>query len=186
MTAPPRQRRDCRCPRARHQHGTHRAYQADRCRCFLCRVAHANATRTYRHGGSWREAYVDATETKLQLRALAAVGVTARRIAAHSGLSIDMIEYLRGNKTRQVMPEHAATVARTYDALWLKGRNDRDARRCSTIAANHGHARDPLDIPAWAERVRLIEVGVSPHIAAIIAERLGTTSRTVQRRRSAA
>lgn len=53
MTAPSL-RRDCRCPRARHVHGTRRAYQYDRCRCTPCRRAHADAQATYRAGGTWR------------------------------------------------------------------------------------------------------------------------------------
>lgn len=143
MTTRPttRPRRDCRCLRVRHEHGTRRAYEADRCRCLLCRSAHSNAVRAYRSGGTWREAYIDATATKKRLRALSVVGVTNRRIAAHTGLSVDMITYLRVGPGRQVTPANATLIEDAYTALWLRGRNTADARRCSTQAKALGYAR---------------------------------------------
>jgi hypothetical protein len=135
----PQQSRECQCPRARHQHGTRRAYERDRCRCLRCRAAHANAVRAYRNGGTWREAYVDAAETKRLLRALVAAGVTSRRVAAHTGLSIDMLSYLRAGKQRNVTPELAAVVADAFAALWHTGRATPDARRCMTQGRTAGY-----------------------------------------------
>lgn len=147
MTPPARQKRDCQHPRRQHKHGTHRAYQADRCRCFLCRVAHAAACRAYRRGEGFREFQIDATGTRRRLQALAAVGVTGQRIAAQSGLSYDMVIYLRGHTRKLVTIAHAATIAAAYDALWDKGGTDADGRRCATQALAAGYAL-PLE---WDE-----------------------------------
>lgn len=209
-----RPRRDCACPVARHQHGTQRAYVADRCRCLPCRAAHANATTSYRNGGSWQRAYIDATDTKRRLRALAAAGVTTRRIATHAGISADMVTYLRSGKQLRVTPRHADIVARAYDALWLTGRNDPDARRTMTIVRAIGYESalddsgddeqadlaDDLDQVAIAEamtgrRVHLTQAETAEAVARLtatghsadeIGERLGLSGRTVVRFRSRA
>ena len=43
-------KRDCQCPRARHQHGTIHAYREDKCRCPDCRAANRRAVTAYRIG----------------------------------------------------------------------------------------------------------------------------------------
>lgn len=138
------QKRDCQCLKARHTHGTRRAYDVDRCRCFACRVAHSNAIRTYRNGGTWVEAYLPAAGTQRRLQALAVVGVTTRRVAEHAGMTVEMVTYLRGGGRKFILPGNAARVAAAYDALWDKGGTDADSRRCSTQAAARGYA-GPMD-----------------------------------------
>lgn len=137
-TAGSRERRDCRCARSRHVHGTLGAYQRDRCRCLPCRAARARAATAYRRGKGFREVLVDAQLVKQQLRALASAGVTARRIAAHTGLSRDMLSYLRSGPQPSTTCALADVVANAYNQLIFTGRSDANARRCSTQAKAAG------------------------------------------------
>lgn len=92
MTSPVE--RDCRCPRARHVHGTRRAYQYDRCRCTPCRSAHAAAQATYRAGGTWRGDGPKVT----------------RPLVFIDEVAVD--QAMRGRTVRLTRPERAQVIAR--------------------------------------------------------------------------
>jgi DNA-binding CsgD family transcriptional regulator len=139
-------RRDCRCPKARHKHGTTLAYNIDRCRCFQCRVAKSRSAATYRAGGRWTDGtLVPSIGTVRRLRALAAAGVTSRRVAAAAGISYDMVQQLRRGHHRFTQRHIADSVARAYDQLWDKGGVDHDAKCAASMARRHGY-HPPL---AW-------------------------------------
>lgn len=133
------EKRECFCPRAKHRHGTLAAYRSDRCRCLLCRSAHARAADAYRSGGDWREQYVNSVGSVRRLRALAAAGVTNRQIAERIGRSPDMVTYLRRGLHQNISWHLAESISTAYDALWDKAAGDSDSRRASTLAKRLGY-----------------------------------------------
>lgn len=71
-----------------HFHGQNRTYAAHRCRCLLCRAAHADLVRTARVDqikGRPRE--VDAAPARAHLRRLLATGMSYSAVAERSGQS---------------------------------------------------------------------------------------------------
>lgn len=139
-SVPNREKRDCHCPRSRHQHGTRAGYITDRCRCFACRVAFANSVRSYRHGGTWREAdFVPSAGTRRRLQALAVLGHSASALAPRLRMSADYVSKLRSCTNHPLMrrsTHDAVTVV--YDALWVTAVTSPDGRRCATLAARAG------------------------------------------------
>jgi AraC-like DNA-binding protein len=88
-------KRDCRHPRAKHQHGTRAAYVRDRCRCPECTIANtaaSNQMHRERTFGRW-EPYVDATQARQHIQMLRDVGIGVDQIAKLAGLSSS---HLRG------------------------------------------------------------------------------------------
>jgi DNA-binding CsgD family transcriptional regulator len=82
-------KRNCRHPRAKHQHGTRAAYVRDRCRCPECTAANtaaSNQMHRERTFGRW-EPYVDATRARQHIQMLRAVGIGVDQIAKLAGLS---------------------------------------------------------------------------------------------------
>jgi transcriptional regulator len=123
-----------------------RAYNADRCRCFACRVAHANATRAYRASGSWVSEYVPAIGTQRRLQALAVIGWTAARLAERLGTTPENVCQMRQPRPHATTrPARAAQIAALYEQLWDKPQTDEHARRCTTLALRVGY-QSPL---AW-------------------------------------
>lgn len=89
-------RRECRHPRAGHEHGTRAAYVADRCRCALCREANrleAAARRRALAYGRWRP-FVDSGPARRHIRRLRAAGLGVDRIVALSGVGSGTIRQL--------------------------------------------------------------------------------------------
>lgn len=74
--------------RAKHEHGTYRAYVLDRCRCVPCARANSqyelNRTRQQAYG-RWKP-FVDARPATEHLRALSAAGMGWRRAALAAGV----------------------------------------------------------------------------------------------------
>lgn len=137
--------RDCRCPRARHRHGTRQAYSVDRCRCFACRVANAQRKADYLAGRKFTtEQLIDATSTRLRLRALAAVGISRQTIAADLGISDREVQYLRNTRT-VVQVGTALRVAEVYDRRWNDWPTGRAASLTRAQARRHGW-RPPMDL----------------------------------------
>lgn len=139
-------KKDCACPRARHRHGTRRAYQADKCRCLPCRAAHARSVTAYRHGQSFHEVYIPIHGTRLRLQALAAIGHNTRRIAHMIGAHPNQVDQWRNPKYRQtqITPERAAQVAAVYDQLWDKPDTSASARKTSIAAARRNGWAPPM------------------------------------------
>lgn len=134
-------KRDCTCPRAKHRHGTRRAYEIDKCGCLRCRAAHARAVTSYRNGGTWREAdLVPLIGTRRRLQALACIGYRANVLAPLVGLTPGMVVQYRGGvqRPRGIDPAVAVRVAAAYDKLWDRPLTDANARRCSSQAKRLG------------------------------------------------
>ena len=105
----------CLHKRADHQHGTRAAYVLDRCRCFPCSTANAQAeTHRERQKAYGRyDKYVDAQPVRDHVRALMAQGMGWKRVAAAAGVS--------GSSMWKLMPPQethrdkiAASRARRY------------------------------------------------------------------------
>ena len=82
-------KRNCRHPRAKHQHGNRTAYVRDQCRCQECTTANtaaSNQMHRERTFGRW-EPYVDATRARQHIQTLRAAGIGVDQIAKLAGLS---------------------------------------------------------------------------------------------------
>lgn len=131
-------RRDCTHPRARHEHGTLAAWRDDKCSCFDCRVACANAARAYRSGGTWSDGtLVPMRGTRRRLQALAAIGVGRAELADRLGVDPRMITFLRSEQ-QSVRVETAAAVTALYDELWNATRTGHASECARTQAAKRG------------------------------------------------
>ena len=127
----PGERRDCLHPRARHQHGTLRAYIADNCRCEACANANLAATRQRARAkaiGAWQP-YAAAEPVRQHLADLRAAGIGIDQIARLTtvpGSTIRMIIYGHGRPPERVRTETADRL------LAITANNARRASR-STI-----------------------------------------------------
>lgn len=147
-------RRDCTCPKTRHEHGTTTAYKTDGCRCEDCRAACAAAwreTSRLKAYGRFQPGRLDATGARRMLQALAAVGWSARALHARSDLYTTHIQVIRSGRARWVTAETERSVKALYDRLWdqCPPRGDRHQvgaiTRTKLFAAQQGWA-PPL---AW-------------------------------------
>lgn len=136
-------RKDCVCPRARHQHGTLGAYRADRCRCFACRLEAATARRQVRIStGTWADPHsvVHPCGITRRLEALAAIGWSTSMLAPHLGITQQSVSDLRSTR-KYAITATAARVRAVYDALWDKPPPDSPASaRARLIATKRGWA----------------------------------------------
>lgn len=136
-----RERRDCRCPRVKHQHGTWHAYTNDGCGCLPCRRAWAAYSRHLRHrrhraGGT---VYVDPTGTARRLQALAANGWGLSDIAPLIGVSsVAALGLWRAGGHAKLRPTTAARVRTVYDRIWDKPSPNRYAVKIRNIAQANG------------------------------------------------
>jgi hypothetical protein len=82
-------KRNCRHPRAKHQHGTRAAYVRDQCRCPECtavNTAASNQVHRERTFGRW-EPYLDVGPCRAHIDDLRAAGIGVDQIAKLAGLS---------------------------------------------------------------------------------------------------
>ena len=84
--ATPGPRRDCHCPRVRHQHGTYAAYDKDKCRCLECRAACRDRSRARRAHGRAPGGLVDAAPVRARIAELRADGWNCQQVAAAAGV----------------------------------------------------------------------------------------------------
>lgn len=98
--------RDCTCPVARHQHGTHAAYVIDRCRCRACRDASAAYERRRAKNRAYgRQAYVDAQPAREHVERLQSEGMGWKRIARAAGIETSVVwKLLYGDPSRNMPP----------------------------------------------------------------------------------
>lgn len=165
----------CDCPRSNHRHGTNRNYVVHHCRCFACRVAHANAQHAYRHGQSWRENdHAPSIGVRRRLQALAAIGWSANDLAPLLGMSADYVAKIRADERHALIRRCTFdAVARVYDQLWDRPRTDSDGHRTSTQARGLGYV-----IPLAWDDDELDDPDARPHTPAdgrLLAE-CGTTA----------
>lgn len=86
----------CLHKEADHQHGTRAAYVLDRCRCFPCSTANAEAeTQRERQKAYGRyDKYVDAEPIRAHVLALGAQGMGLKRVAKAAGVSTGTLSKL--------------------------------------------------------------------------------------------
>ena len=149
-------KRDCTCPRARHTHGTYRAYSSDRCRCAPCTMAHADWQRAWRKRKAllqWRGLTVrrPTIGTRRRLQALAAIGWTAPQLAEHIDVSAREIAALRTVPRIHIRLVTAVQVAAAYDRLWDKPQTGAGSMVMAAKARRFGYAPpmawDDIDDP---------------------------------------
>ena len=118
-------RRECRCARSRHVHGTVHAYRKDGCRCRACTAANTRAVTAYRMGRPVRSIgarMVDAAPVRRVLRDLVGEGWSLPQIAAacgwRSAVSVQrLLDARPGRAPATVMPETVEHVGRGAAAL---------------------------------------------------------------------
>lgn len=147
--------RDCRCTRARHEHGTCGAYRRDGCRCAPCRAANAAAARRHRRRVAEQRwgappAWAHSCGTTRRLQALAAMGWSTRQLAARLGVTGNAIASLRGNRRDRVLASTAAAITALYEDCWWRTPPGRscDLARAETWALRQGWA----DPSRWADQ----------------------------------
>jgi transcriptional regulator with XRE-family HTH domain len=217
----PAARRDCRCPRVRHRHGTRGAYLRDRCGCAECRAAHAAHQRAHRrrrgvHVWYGTSAWADATGTRRRLQALSAAGWSTSQLAERLGVTKSAIAQLRSTGQSRVLASTATDVAALYDACWWRTPPGLYQARCERYAERRGwigpwrwdgldiddptaapppDVIDQLDPVALAQlldgrrvvlnraerRAAVAELHRRGLTAAAIAERVGLSTRTIER-----
>ena len=118
-------RRECRCARSRHVHGTVHAYRRDGCRCRACTAANTRAVTAYRMGRPVRSVgarMVDADPVRRLLRDLTREGWSLPQIARACGwasaASVErLLDARPGRAVSAVLPETAGRVRRGAAAL---------------------------------------------------------------------
>lgn len=98
--------RECACPVANHQHGTHAAYVVDRCRCRACRDAASGYERHRAKQRAYgRQAYVPADHARTHVLHLMSQGMGWKRIAAAAGIETSVVwKLLYGDPSRNQAP----------------------------------------------------------------------------------
>jgi transcriptional regulator with XRE-family HTH domain len=140
---PGRDSRDCRCPRARHRHGTLGAYKRDRCRCTRCRAANTAAAQRRRRllaAAHWNGAgpvWVHPAGTRRRLQALTAAGWTTTQLASALGVTRSAVAHLRNLRQDRVLTVTAASVATLYDRLWWRTPPQPSTTRSERYAERH-------------------------------------------------
>lgn len=85
---------NCRCPKAKHQHGTPQCYRSCGCREQECRDAEATAVRNLRKQKAYGRStnhQVDATPVRQHLDRLIRRGWGVRAISKETGISLDVL-----------------------------------------------------------------------------------------------
>ena len=151
--------RPCVCPRARHVHGTVRAFVADHCRCDPCRRAHARwmkrgQVRRDRIGSYTLATFAPSIGTARRLQALAAVGWACADLAPILHARESNVCRWRVGRQALVTARTAAKVSAVYDALWDRPPTGRYTVKVRNLAARRGwqppaaYDDDLIDDPA--------------------------------------
>lgn len=132
-------KRDCTCPRVKHQHGTYTAYDSDGCRCTRCAIAYSAWKRAWLAGAERERATIDGEGTRRRLRALTIMGWSPPELAARLGMNDQAVLRLRNSTTaRRVLPTTFEAVRDLYDELWDQRSPGAHARRMANLALRKG------------------------------------------------
>ena len=120
-------KRDCHCPRARHQHGTTSAYRSCGCRCDQCREANRRYQTRHLMGATGADAtgetfWADGATVRRQLEAIRAAGHTIGEIAQVMGVSRNRVNQLRQRKFTRVTTltaHRVSSAARHFGVVGL-------------------------------------------------------------------
>jgi hypothetical protein len=143
-------KRDCVCPRANHRHGTRRGYDADKCRCFDCRMANAIAKAAYAAGGKpVSEGKVPNAGTQRRLRALHAVGHTWKSIGERLGVNVQSVREIAGLSVQHPWEFCFVDTARRVEALYEEWWNVSPAGTAAHRARLSAKRKGYLPPAAW-------------------------------------
>jgi hypothetical protein len=175
---------DCPHPRARHQHGTHLAYQKDHCRCEPClRAASRQHKRiAYRtHAGT--HTYVDAAIARDHVQQLLAT-LTVGQIEQRSGVHRTAIRVLVGD-----FPGRPASkrITRTTHAALLALRPVRVGPETSGLVDRCGTQRRLRALIAlgWTARYLTRRLGMSSRTMGLLTADIGAPVQAATRARVA-
>jgi transcriptional regulator with XRE-family HTH domain len=186
-----RTRRDCRCLRARHRHGTRAAYNRDGCRCRSCIAANTATARRRRRelaAAHWNGAapiWVNPVGTHRRLRALTAAGWSTTQLADELGVTRSAIAHLRNLRQERILAATAANVVTLYERLWWRTPPSRSTTRSERYAERRGWAppwrwdglnlddpsTEPLPDKATVDAVAVAEAAAGRHVRLTRAER---------------
>lgn len=163
-----RVRVDCRCLRAKHEHGTRHAYNRDRCRCDDCTRAsavYAAGLKKRKHlqaSGILPATHCDGTGARRRLQALAALGWTTVEIGAELGITGEAVQFIRDVDSHRMYRATADRIAAVYDRLSMRvpPKWTRYRTRVQTLALRRGWA-PPL---AWDDD-EIDDPGARPNLA---------------------
>lgn len=161
-------RRDCRCPRAAHQHGTVGAYVYDECRCFPCRITYSHRQAAYAKGESWTDGrFPPAIGIRRRIEALHAIGWSSNVLAQKLGVSRQAVRSLRCHLGDNALQSTLERVVAVYDELWDQPATNAHADRVKRWADEQGFKPpmwwddDTIDEPA-ADLATADRTGVDP------------------------
>lgn len=155
----------CHHPKARHQHGTHRAFIADDCRCWDCTYAHNEWDRDRRAEAERNgPGLVDVGPVRQHIRALMADGATLMEIASAAGVTIASLSGILHHAERTTM---RSALARKVTAV-----TSIDQRAPDEVAADKV-------VPAVGSRRRVQALMTRGWSQGAIAERVGCAVRTI-------
>ena len=169
-------RRECRCARSRHVHGTVHAYRRDGCRCRACTAANTRAVTAYRMGRPVRSIgarMVDAGPVRRVLRDLVREGWSMPQIAAacgwRSAASVQrLLDARPGRAVSAVLPETAGRVRRGAAALRAGAEPLRRGVMTVPVDATRRRLR-ALASMGWSQRALSEQTGVHRSVLAAVA-----------------
>lgn len=105
--------RECSCPVANHEHGTHPAYVIDQCRCRPCRDAASGYERWRAKQRAYgRQSYVPADRARAHIMDLQRHGMGWKRVAQAAGVETSTVwKILYGDTTRNMPPSRRVRPA---------------------------------------------------------------------------
>lgn len=187
-------RRECRCARSRHVHGTVHAYRRDGCRCRACTAANTRAVTAYRMGRPVRSTgarMVDAGPVRQVLRDLVREGWSLPQIARACGwasaASVErLLDARPGRTVSAVLPETAGRVRR--GAAALRAGADPLRRGVMTVPVDATRRRvRALAAMGWSQRALADLSGVHRStLAAVASGARARVARQTERRVAAA
>lgn len=117
---PERITRDCKCPRAKHVHGTPTAYVVDKCRCVPCteaNTAREQARQAAKKAGTYDAGRTDAEPVRRHIEVLQARGYGLKKIAKLARVSNATLgKIIYGDPSRN-MPPRARVERRVADRV---------------------------------------------------------------------
>lgn len=143
----------CDCPRVRHQHGTITCYIQHRCHCQPCRDANSARARQDRRQkayGTYQRRYESVVPTQRRLQALARIGWSAVKVAAGTGMSVEVTQRILAADRGLITASNAAKVRRFYTAHEnTPAPQTTRGERISAVRTIRAATRNGWLAPAW-------------------------------------
>lgn len=169
------ERRECDCPRVKHEHGTRSSYVTCKCRCDECREAARKDARQYEKQiayGRSKAHQVDAEPARKHLKRLLRRGWGIRLVAQETGVGVSTLQrVLYGH------PSKGVKVAKT-----VKAESSEKILGFTPIARRKGYAGTKVELTdATGSRRRLQGLMVQGFSVPLLAKISGKSSSTLQK-----